>query len=255
MDADEYRRLVEATESHWWFDASSRLLEMLLADHIAGLSPDARCLDAGGGSGATGSWLARRQWTALADVEPVAIEAAVERYPYHGTFADINRLPFADEAFDIVLCVTALCHEMNPDPSRTVSELARVVRPGGCVVLLEPHHRWLWRGHDRVTHTARRFDLSTLRRMVTDAHLEIERATGAFTFLVPPALALRFLERGKTTSDVGRNQSGLGGLMGRLAALERSVLRHRDVPFGLSAVVVAVKPMNDAPEGTEPDQG
>jgi hypothetical protein len=93
-----------------------------------------------------------------------------------------------------------------------------------------------------VTHTARRFDLPTLRRLSTDAGLSVERATGAFTFLVPPAAALKVLERGKTSSDVGRNQSGVGGLFGRLASLERRVLRRRDLPFGLSAVVVASKP-------------
>jgi SAM-dependent methyltransferase len=243
MDADEYRRLVEATESHWWFDATSRLLEQLASAHLAGVGADARCLDAGGGTGATGSWLARSHWTVLADVEPVAIDAAVERYPYRAVFADINHLPLADAQFDLVLCVTALCHEMNTDPAHTVREFARVLRPGGLLIVLEPHHQWLWRGHDRVTHTARRFNLPALRSLMTDAGLRVERATGAYTFLVPPALVLRFLERGRTTSDVGRNQSGLGGLGSWLAQVERRVLRRVDVPTGLSAVVLARKPV------------
>lgn len=252
MDAEEYRRLVEATESHWWFDATSRLLEMLAAPHLATLPEDARCLDAGGGSGATGSWLARQRWTVLADVEPVAVDAAVARYPYRAAFADLNRLPFADEAFDVVLCVTALCHEMNPDPAHTVQEFARVLKPGGCLLLLEPHHQWLWRGHDRVTHTARRFNLPSLRALIRGSGLELRRATGAYSFLVPPALVLRVLERGKSTSDVGRHQTGGGGLAGRVASLERRYLRHRDLPTGLSAAVVAVKPLRRPVEDSSP---
>lgn len=241
MDAEEYRRLVEATDSHWWFGATSSLLAMLAADHIAGLGPDARCLDAGGGTGATGSWLARAHWTALAEIEPVALNAAVDRYPYRGVFADINRLPFANDAFDVVLCVTALCHEMNQEPAATVREFARVLRPGGHLLVLEPHHQWLWRGHDRVTHTARRFNLPTLRSLTRAAGLDVVRATGAYTFLVPPAFALKVIERDRVRSDVGRNQSGLGGTAARLAAVERRVLRGHDIPFGLSAVVVASK--------------
>jgi SAM-dependent methyltransferase len=242
MDVDEYRRLVEATESHWWFDATSQLLEQLAREHLERAGADARCLDAGGGSGATGSWLARSHWTLLAEVEPVAIDAAVARYPYRAVFADINHLPLAGEQFDLVLCVTALCHEMNTDPAHTVREFARVLRPGGLLIVLEPHHQWLWRGHDRVTHTARRFNLPTLRSLMADAGLRVERATGAYTFLVPPALLLRLIERGKTSSDVGRNQSGLGGVAGRIAAAERRVLRRTNLPFGLSAVIVAAKP-------------
>ena len=243
MDAEEYRRLAEKTESHWWFDATSKVLSSMLDPFLATLGPDAICLDAGGGTGATGSWLAKRHRTVLGEIEPVAIGAAVERFPmYLPTRADLNHLPFADGSFDAVMCVTALCHEMNPDPAVTVAEFARVTRPGGRLLLFEPHHQWLWRGHDRITHTARRFNLPALRSLVRAAGLEVERATGAFTFLVPPALVMKLVERNSTKSDVGRNESGVGGLAAKAAALERRWLSRHDVPFGLSAIVVASKP-------------
>ena len=68
------------------------------------------------------------------------------------------------------------------------------------------------------------------------------RATGAYSFLVPPAALLGVLERGEQRSDVGRNQSGLRGLLGALARAERALLRRYDLPFGLSAIVVARRP-------------
>ena len=42
-----------------------------------------------------------------------------------------NRLPFADRSFDAA--VMALVISFVPDPFKAVSEMARVVRPGGCV--------------------------------------------------------------------------------------------------------------------------
>jgi len=53
--------------------------------------------------------------------------------------ADGEHLPFADGAFDLVYCVAALHHAL--DLSRMVSELARVTRPGGTVIvsMLNPH--------------------------------------------------------------------------------------------------------------------
>jgi len=242
MEADEYRRLIEATESHWWFGATSELAAQMLESGAFPVVTTTLCLDAGGGSGATSSWLAKRSRTVLCEYEPVAIDAAVERYPsYLATRGNINALPFPDDTFQIAMCVTALCHEMNPDPPATVRELARVVAPGGRLFLLEPNHPWLWRGHDRVTHTARRFTVDGLSSLAADAGLRVERATAAFSFLVPPAAAIKLLDRGGSTSDVGRNQSGVGGLASRLSSFERRWLRKHDLPFGLSAVVLATK--------------
>jgi hypothetical protein len=58
---------------------------------------------------------------------------------------------------------------------------------------------------------------------------------------VPPAAVLAVLERGRETSDVGRNQSGLGGGMGALATVERKLLRRLDLPTGLSAIAIGRK--------------
>jgi SAM-dependent methyltransferase len=156
--------------------------------------------------------------------------------------ADLNHLPFADESFDVVLCVTALCHRMNPDPAAIVRDFARITRPGGVVCLMEPGGKRLWRGHDEVTHTGRRFSVGDLRTMAVGAGLDIERSTGAYSFLVPPAAVLGVIERGAPKSDVGRNESGLGGTMSLLARAERRVLRRVDLPIGLSALAVARKP-------------
>jgi SAM-dependent methyltransferase len=243
MEADEYRRLIDATESHWWFGATSELAAQMLESHEYPISATTLCLDAGGGTGATSAWLAKRTRTVLCDYETIAIAAAVDRYPqYLAARGNINRLPFPDATFRIAMEVTALCHEMNPDPAATVRELARVVTPGGRLLLIEPNHPWLWRGHDRVTHSARRFTVDGLAALAERAGLDVERATAAYSFLVPPAAVIKLLDRDGATSDVGRNQSGLGGVATKLASLERRWLARHDLPFGLSAVVLASKP-------------
>jgi SAM-dependent methyltransferase len=50
--------------------------------------------------------------------------------------ADIHQLPFRNETFDGVLCIEVLEHV--PDPSQAVSELHRVLRPGGVMLLTVP---------------------------------------------------------------------------------------------------------------------
>ncbi len=100
---------------------------------------------------------------------------------------DARRLPFADASFDAVLCVTVLCHRSIESPVAAVGEMARVVRPGGLVCLWEPGVRRLRRAHDRVTHTGRRFSRRDLAELLTANGLTLERSTGAYSFLVPPA--------------------------------------------------------------------
>jgi SAM-dependent methyltransferase len=240
VDADEYRRMAAAGDRHWWYVATRQLLEQLVVPHLTPPTPQTRYLDAAGGSGATGRWLTARATTLVDDVDEDSVRYASEA-GYRPIVADLNALPHPDDSFDAVLCVTALCHRMNADPARTVREIARVTKPGGAVALMEPGVRRLRRGHDRVTHTARRFSRSDLSGLLRGAGLDVVRATGAYAFLVPPAAVLAMLERGRATSDVGRNESGLGGVLPALARVERALLRRADLPTGLSVIAIAVK--------------
>jgi ubiquinone/menaquinone biosynthesis C-methylase UbiE len=244
VDEDEYRRMVAAGERHWWYRSTRSLLETLITPQLGHVDADVLCLDAAGGSGATGSWLAARAVTVLDDFEPQALLAAQrDHVGYRAVRTDINSLPHPASSFDVVLCVTALYHKMVPDPQAVVDEFARVAKPGGLICLMEPGVKRLWRGHDEVTQGARRFSLADMRRMVRDAGLELTRATGAYSFLIPPAAAMGVLERGKSKSDVGRNEGGLGGVLGQVARLERALVRRVSLPFGLSVIAIGRKPV------------
>jgi len=57
--------------------------------------------------------------------------------------ADADALPFTDGSFDAVVSVTLL--QNMPDPSATVREVARVLKPGGVAILTSlkrKHSRW-----------------------------------------------------------------------------------------------------------------
>ena len=236
MELDEYRRMAEVEEAHWWYTATRALLSEVLSPHLA---EGDRLLDAGGGTGATGAWLSEHGPLVVADMEAMGLRLNRERHQAEGfVAADVNRLPFAGDSFAAVLCVTVLCHRSIPSPAAVVGELARVTRPGGVVCLMEPGVRRLRRAHDRVTHTARRFSLSDLRGLLTDNGLRVERATGAYSFLVPAAAVKAVVERGRVASDLDEHHDGLGGVLGRAAALERGLLRHASLPAGLSVLAV-----------------
>jgi len=239
MRRDEYVRIAQVEASHWWYAATRALLSQVLTPHLAA---GARLLDAGCGTGATGGWLARHGRLAASDVEPLALALYREARPTAAlAAAEIERLPFADGSFDLALCVTVLYHARVADPAAAVRELARTVRPGGVVCLLEPGVPRLRRAHDRITHTARRFAASDMRALLTGAGLNPLRVTGAYGFLVPPALVKALVERGDTASDLDTGRGLAGALLGRLARLERRWLARHDLPIGLSVLGLGVK--------------
>ena len=96
-------------------------------------------LDAGSGDGAAASSLAPycRSLTCI-DTNPRMIEAARERlarFPHvRAQVADLHELPFDAESFDAVLIFHTLTYAERP--ARVLAECARVLRPGGRLVLL-----------------------------------------------------------------------------------------------------------------------
>lgn len=66
---------------------------------------------------------------------PMLVQAVkkTSSYPFFAVVGDMSALPFPDESFDKVYSMTAL--EFVSDAAKAVSELDRVTRPGGRVVL------------------------------------------------------------------------------------------------------------------------
>lgn len=65
-------------------------------------------------------------------------------HPFQTVPGDMRCLPFADHAFDKALSVTAL--EFIEDAKGAISELFRVTRPGGCIVVATLNSLSPWAG-------------------------------------------------------------------------------------------------------------
>jgi ubiquinone/menaquinone biosynthesis C-methylase UbiE len=75
------------------------------------------------------------------------LRRAAERLKPYGArctliWEDADVLPFRDDTFDAVVCLETL--EFTPDPLHTLSELMRVLRPGGVLLLTNRIGRARW---------------------------------------------------------------------------------------------------------------
>lgn len=111
--------------------------------------PDARLLDAGCGSCAKSVLLAKRGFRVSGmDFSHEALSLAPNTIRHYGVEGridlrqgDLMNVPFADNEFDYAMCWGVLMHV--PNVERAMAELARVVKPGGTLLISEANmHSW-----------------------------------------------------------------------------------------------------------------
>ena len=221
MEVEEYARIAAAEDDHWWYRNTRALMAELLQPW---LGTDQRILDAGCGPGGNGAWLAQHGRVTGVDLAREALEFVRERRPATTpVLASAERLPFADAVFDVAVGITLL-YTVRDDVT-ALGELARVLRPGGAVLLLEPAFESLRRAHDVTVHGLRRYRRDELAGLAERAGLRVQRSTYAYSFLAPPAALLAVLERhgsqsaDDTGSDVERR--ALDRVFAPLARAER----------------------------------
>jgi SAM-dependent methyltransferase len=124
----------------WWDDAFTEFVRDTLQPR-----PGRRILDVGCGRGKAQVHLSRLRLTQVelfaVDVVPERVQAALAASRAHNiragfAAADACALPFPDATFDSTFTVAVLQH--ISDVSGAVAELARVTRPGGRIVAVEP---------------------------------------------------------------------------------------------------------------------
>lgn len=98
-----------------------------------------RILDVGCGEGSRLRTLLPKDKTGWGiDISPSAIAKAKSQYPgYQFRVGDACKLPYPTATYDLVYSAFALEHTKNPE--KFISEMIRVAKPGGFVVILCPN--------------------------------------------------------------------------------------------------------------------
>jgi methionine biosynthesis protein MetW len=206
-------------ETYWspgGFRPTGRLREPLRELYERHIPPDSDCLDFGCGDGRTsGLWLSghARSYVGL-DVSANAVELAQEAGLDARVLEDGSHVPFDDRSFDAIVCIEVLEHVFEPQV--VCSELLRVLRPGGTLIITVPNVAY-WR---------RRLDFFVLGRWNP---LGDERSVSQ-PWRDPH---IRFFNRGSLTrllDQTGFEDIKVGGHGGTLAGdipLLRRVVRDR----------------------------
>jgi ubiquinone/menaquinone biosynthesis C-methylase UbiE len=237
-----------AERDHFWFKGFRQFIAPLLDRALAG-RPEARLLDCGCGTGTNLNSFRTRADAYGFDLTPGGLRYARTHGGLRVARASITDVPFASASFDVVTSFDVLQCLTESQETQAMAGMARVLKPGGVLILNLAALELLRGSHSVLAEEVRRYDKPMVRRALSRAGLVPERLTYTNFSLFPLMLATRWWQRRRgadrpevIVEDMTVPSSPVNATLAAILSLEARALRVTNLPVGSSILVFARKP-------------
>ncbi len=238
MEKSEYPRIFVSEGTHFWYRAN-REFSLELIDRLCQFKKKIEVLDAGCGTGGTTVALKKYDHVTGIDAHSLALKFS-KKYPIdHLVKANVNKLPFLDNKFDLVTSFDVLYHK-DVNPTQALKEMYRLLKQEGWILIRVPAFEFLRGGHDLVVQTGRRFSASQLAELIKVARFKIHYLSYFNLILFLPSLIWRNI-KSKSSSDIVKLWSPLNFLLYIMLKIESKFALNINLPFGTSVYCLAQK--------------
>jgi SAM-dependent methyltransferase len=246
MNPEEYEVMYQVEDHHWWYLGMERItcsvLERALPPEREARS--LKILDAGCGTGAVMKYLAKYGEVTGFDFSTEALRFSQKRGHTRLVQASVLEMPFAPDLLDLIVSFDVICARGVHD-EQALSEFARILKPGGVVLLRLPAYYWMRGRHDVATHVDHRYTRGEIKTKLERHGLMPMHISYANTFLFPVAVVKRLSERlfspQQTGSDLTLDPGPLNGVLCSILSAEAPLVSSIGLPFGLTVVALACK--------------
>jgi len=237
-----------AEARHFWFRGFRYFVAPLLEQATHGLS-DARLLDCGCGTGRNLELLDRYGRAYGFDMSPSGVAFGRRAGRTRLARASVAAIPFSDNSFDVVTSFDVL-YSLDDATERTaVSEMHRVARPGGYLIVNVAAMESLRGDHSVLSHEVRRYSRESLERLLARAGFSTVRITytNASLFLPMVVMRARQRRRGLAVESEAQHEilvpwAPVNLFLTGVLRVESWWLRVGSSPFGSSLLCLARKP-------------
>ncbi len=241
---EEYDVMYRVEDIHWWYRGMEAITRRVIERQYA-RGGRLHILDAGAGTGAAMRYLADYGTVFGIDYATEAIHYCQLRQQDRLALGSVMALPYPAGTFDLVTSFDVVCQYGVTDDTCALREFARVLAPGGRLVLRVPGARWLRGQHDTAADVEKRYNVRGLKAKLSEAGLCSEHITYANMFLFPIAATKRLSERWlphQNGSDLTLGMGPFNGLLSAVLASEAPLVAGPGLPYGLTIVALARKP-------------
>jgi len=239
MRSDAYDRLFEIEATLWWYRGRRAVCKRLL-DRALPATRDLRVLDVGCGTGFNMRLFERYGAVEGVDTAAEALAYCRRRGLERVRQADAASLPFADDTFDLVTALDIIEH--LDDDVAALREFARVLKPGGTLLVYTPALPALYGDHDRVVGHRRRYMKRLLRDRLEAAGYTVRHLSYVNLVVLPAVLLVRLALRWVTDRphvEMSLPPSPANALLTLVSWAEVPLVTRLGLPFGLSLVALA----------------
>ena len=239
MERVVYEKMAELDQRHWWYRARREVIAALIR-RAAPPPPNARLLEIGCGTGHNLAMLGQFGEVDALELDEEARQLAEKRLGrkvMSSPLPELGEVP--DRAYDLVGAFDVIEH--IEEDKAALAAIAAKLRPGGRLVMTVPAHQWMWSAHDVVNHHKRRYSKRSLKRLIEQSPLRLERVGYLNSLLFPVAIAKRIASRAmnKEDTDLTLPPAPLNAALERVFAAERHLIGRVPLPPGLSLFAVA----------------
>jgi SAM-dependent methyltransferase len=245
-------RLLRATANaearHFWFRGFRFFVTPFLHRATQNLSA-ARILDCGCGTGANLELLRAFGQPFGLDLNETGLRYGMAAGRRRLVRASADAVPFPDAAFDVVTSFDVLYGLPEVVEKAAVSEMFRVLRPGGHIVVNVAALDILRGDHSVLGREVRRYTRSSLGALLADHGFTIVRITYTNAVLFLPMLAVRAWQRqrglrpeAEALRDISVPAAPVNSILTAALLAESWWLRAVNSPIGSSVLCLARKP-------------
>lgn len=243
MRYEEFVRMEAQGDSHWWYQARRSLLRLGLERMVPGTGP-LRILDLASACGGNFATLGEYGQAVGIDISDHALRYCREKGVRRVVKGDVQSLPFAGAAFDAVVSFDVYEH-LNEDLD-AMRETARVLKPGGLLLVNVPAFMALFSDHDRAFEHRRRYTRSELCGKLEAAGFRVGFSSYWSFFIFPAVYAVRRLmpsrSLGRGSDFHLRVPRVADQALDLLSRLEVAIMRRGiGFPLGVSLYLLAWK--------------
>lgn len=248
MYQSEYARMYHSEDKLWWYTGLRELLHYYIRKYG---SANPHILDAGCGTGKNMEYLSAQGYIDIdgLDYSADAIAFCRKRGIARAQQGSITNTNYSDQLFDIVYCMDVLGSLDAADREAAVSEMFRVLKPGGLFLCNTAAFESLRSQHDEVCNIKMRFTLPQFRLLFTPYHPEILKLSYRVFLLSPLVFLFKLVKKlgpgVKKTKEAKSDQTifpfGINWLLLQIQLFENRLYRITNFPFGSSVFIVLRK--------------